>query len=334
MSAIGKVSALLQLCASLHITKIERSAMTKLQSDAAHCSRVLCILFMSYVHLHFFKLPGAQFPITEIIIVDTFGRSSVPLLSVLSGYFMVGFFAKRGYVTAALSRGRSLIVPMVIWNLIACLLLGFTYPLWDALFAATDQSKLIYLTFLRDLFVMSLMVPLLTVFARKAPWIFATAAFAYYVSGWSNVVILRPQIAFFFSLGVLFAIYPQPMPKGSRAIAAVGVAVAIGWQIMQPASFYFDNLFLRPVVAFSFWVLALEIAARRPSFGRFDKTAFAFFLMHGIIFFVVGSVYSKISGLHTVPIYYVIWLLTPLISYATVYILWPMTGRIGKEITA
>jgi hypothetical protein len=289
---------------------------------------------MSYVHLHFFEMDGSQFPITEVIVVDTFGRSSVPLLSVLSGYFMVGFFAKRGYVTAALSRGRSLMVPMVIWNLIACVLLGFAYPIWDALFAATDQSKLGYLTFLRDLFIMSLMVPVLAAFARKAPWIFAIVICTYYASGWSNFFILRPQIAFFFSLGILFAIYPQPMPKGSRIIAVVGIVAAIFWQVFQPPNFYFDNLYLRPITAFAFWVLALEIASHRPKFGRFDKTAFAFFLMHGIIFLVVGSIYAKLPALHTVSIYYTIWLLTPLVSYAAVYLLWPITGAAGRAITA
>jgi len=290
---------------------------------------------MSYVHLRFFELQGATFPITQVIIVDTFGRSSVPLLSVLSGYFMVGFFVKRPYIKAALSRGRSLVVPMVVWNFLACILLGFTYPLWDAFFAATGHSRLIYLTFLRDLFMMSLLTPVLVVCARKMPWIFAAIILAYYVSGWSNLIILRPQIAFFYSLGILFALYPLPIPKGSHIIALIGVVVAISWQILYPnlSGFYFDNLYLRPITAFSFWALALWIAAKRPTFGRFDKTAFAFFLMHGITFHIIGSVYSKLPALHTVPIYYTIWILTPPITYITVYVLWPLTGKYGRIIT-
>lgn len=311
--------------------------MNQVHSDAAHCARVLCILFMSYVHLHFFNLPGADFPLTEIIIVDTFGRSSVPLLSVLSGYFMVNFFSKRPYTTAALSRGRSLIVPMLIWNLIACLLLGFTYPIWNALFAITDSSKLIYLTFLRDLFIMSLLTPVLVVCAKKAPPIFIAAVLAYYVLGWSNIVILRPQIAFFFSLGIFFAIYPQPLPRWSGIIAIVGVAAAIAFQIVRPdylSKFYFDNLYLRPVTAFGFWVVSLWIAQTWPRFGRFDQTAFAFFVMHGIAFHIVGSIYSKIASMHTVPVYYVVWLLTPPLVYAAVYAIWPLTGKAGRTITA
>ena len=292
---------------------------------------------MSYVHLHFFNLPGADFPLTEIIIVDTFGRSSVPLLSVLSGYFMVRFFAKRSYTTAALWRGRSLIVPMLIWNLIACLLLGFTAPIWDALLAVTDASRLIYLTFLRDLFIMSLLTPALVVCAKKAPPVFIAAILAYYVLGWSNIVILRPQIAFFFSLGIFFAIYPQPMPKWSGVIAIVGVSAAITFQIVLPdhlSGFYFDNLYLRPVTAFSFWVVSLWIAQTWPRFGRFDKTAFAFFVMHGIAFYVVGSVYSKVTSVHAVPVYYAVWLLTPPVVYAGVYAIWPLTGKAGRTITA
>ncbi|RBO54693.1 hypothetical protein DSD19_04770 [Rhodovulum sp. BSW8] len=60
---------------------------------------------------------------------------------------------------------------MAIWNLVACVLPGVTYPPRDALLAATDQSKLVYPSFLRDLFVMSLLTPLLVLGLRKAPWI-------------------------------------------------------------------------------------------------------------------------------------------------------------------
>ncbi len=292
---------------------------------------------MSYVHLHFFDLPGANFPLTDIIIVDTFGRSSVPLLSVLSGYFMVSFFAKRPYTTAALSRGRSLIVPMLIWNLIACLLFGVTDPIWDALLAVTDASKLIYLTFLRDLFIMSLLTPALAVCAKKAPPAFIAAILIYYGLGWSSIVILRPQIAFFYSLGIFFAIHPQPMPKWSRVIAIVSISAAIIFQIVRPdhlSNFYFDNLYLRPVTAFSFWVMSLWIAQRWPRFGRFDKTAFAFFVMHGIVFHVVGAAYFQAASLHVVPVYYAMWLLTPPVVYAGIYAIWPLTGKTGRIITA
>ncbi|MDP5361942.1 MAG: hypothetical protein NWP79_07350 [Paracoccaceae bacterium] len=310
--------------------------MTSLQSDAARAARVVCIFFMSYVHLHFFVLAGATFPITDIIVVNTFSRSSVPLLSVLSGYLMVGFFARRPYTQAVMSRGRSLIVPMAIWNLIACILFGFTYPIWDALIAATDESKLVYLSFLRDLFILSLFVPVLIVWARNAPKSFALCIFVYYVSGWSNFVIFRPQRVFFFNLGILFALYPQPMPRNSRVIALIGIIGAIVWQLFFPelSGFYFDNLYLRPVTAFGFWVLALWIAAKHPDFGRFDKTAFAFFLTHGVIFTLVGSIYSRLPALHTIPIYYTVWILTPLISYAAIYLLWPLSGRLGRAITA
>lgn len=291
---------------------------------------------MSYVHLHFFVLQGADFPITDIILVDTLGRSSVPLLSVLSGYFMVGFFSKRPYGVALLARGRSLIVPMVIWNLVACVLFGFTYPLWDALLAATDQSRMVHLTFLRDVFVLSLLMPIFLVSAQKVPVIFICAIFVYYLLGWSNVVILRPQIAFFFGLGILFALYPQPMPKFSKIIALVGVFIAIYSQVFHRDALgpYFDNLYLRPVMAGSFWVLSLWIAASYPNFGRFEKTAFAFFLMHVIIFNVVGTIYANLPALHSIPVYYALWILTPLLSYAAVYLLWPLTGKFGRMATA
>ncbi|TDX32631.1 hypothetical protein [Rhodovulum visakhapatnamense] len=125
---------------------------------------------MSYVHLHVFTRPGAGFRVVDIILVDTFGRSSVPLLSTLSGYFMVSFFAKRSYVAAALVRARA---ASADGDLEPCRLCPARLHLSprDALLAATDQSKLVYPSFLRDLFVMSPLTPLLVLGFRKAPWI-------------------------------------------------------------------------------------------------------------------------------------------------------------------
>lgn len=102
---------------------------------------------MSYVHLHFASDLGDIFPAVDAIVVETLGRSSVPLLSVISGFLMVGFFRKRGYFEAVLQRGRSLLLPMIIWNAIAVLLLGQNGALWNDIFALSHTSRLIYLTF-------------------------------------------------------------------------------------------------------------------------------------------------------------------------------------------
>lgn len=50
---------------------------------------------MIYVHLHFANNPDNYAAyLADSVIVDVLGRSSVPLLSVISGFLMISFFAK------------------------------------------------------------------------------------------------------------------------------------------------------------------------------------------------------------------------------------------------
>lgn len=115
--------------------------MRDLNSDAVRCARVLCIVFMSYVHLHFDIDPNAEFPLVDALFVETLGRSSVPLLSVISGYFMVGFFQRRQYFEAIIQRAKTLILPMVIWNTIAVLLLGQKKGRFGTTFSPSPSAR-------------------------------------------------------------------------------------------------------------------------------------------------------------------------------------------------
>jgi len=310
------------------------SSIASTTSDGIRVARVLCIVFMSYAHLHFFKLPGAEFPVIESVVVDTLGRSSIPLLSILSGLLMVGFFSRRGWLAASASRFRSLIVPMMLWNFIAVAIWGYDSLPNDVL-ALTSPSKLIYLAFLRDLFVLSLLTPGLIYLARKMPIGLFAAVSILNLGDVTSPLVLRPQIAFFYCLGVLIATNPIRVPKAlavSLAFAFVGLVMAEIW-IPEINSRLFDNLVRRPITAGTFWIASLWLAERSRRIVQLDNAAFPFFLMHGIIFHAVGALYYRMPELHTVPIYLTVWLITPPICFAIVYVMWPKTGRVGKLLT-
>ena len=309
--------------------------MSRKYSDAIRISRFLCILFMSYVHLHFFDLPGADFPIVEEVLVDTLGRSSVPLLSVISGYLMVSYFTKRPYLTAIRHRARSIIVPMIIWNGIAILIWGWTDI--NDLIALTGNSKLIYLTFLRDIFVMSIMTPLLLLLARRAPALLLGGASLIYVFDVNTIIILRPQILFFYVVGVLISLYPVTL-RTEHSLAAVIILVLIStasalWPEFND-SHLFDAIVKRPVTALAFWSIALAVADRLPSLAALDRYVFPFFLAHGLIFWIAGAAYYRLSFLHSPTLYLFIWLMTPLLSFAGVAVLLIGWTRVRRVLLA
>lgn len=309
--------------------------MDRQTSDAIRISRVLCIVFMSYVHLHFFKLEGAEFPLVETVLVDTLGRSSVPLLSAISGFLMVHFFGRRNYVAAAVHRARALVVPMIVWNSIAVALWGWSGP--NDILALTSTSKLIYLAFLRDLFVMSLLTPLLLFLARKSSLLFLVGAFAFYIADTSTIVILRPQIAFFYCIGIWLSVRPLNMPSWWKP-AAIGALVALCvlsalWPEAVNNS-YGDNLVRRPVASLGFWAAALLLADRYQTISRLDVNAFPFFLAHGIMFHYVGAAYSRMEFLHFPAAYLAIWLVTPIVCFSVISLAWGKTGRLGRMVAA
>ena len=298
-------------------------------SDAISVARVICIIFMSYVHLHFAEIPDNNLRFFREVIADTLGRSSVPLLSIISGYLMVGFFAKRTFANAVGQRARTLIVPMLIWNSAAILLWG-----WDGindLIPITENSKLIYLTFLRDIFVMSAITPVLAWLARNNLSVLISSALLIYLIDFSTVFILRPQILFFYSIGVIIAIYPIKLADSWKvfsicALIAMSVSSVI-WPSMND-SHLFDAILKRPIASLGFWAISITLAKNLPSLARLDIYAFPFFLCHGIIFNVFGSQYYHSGILQYPSIYLWLWLITPPLCFLIVSLTWPSARRV------
>lgn len=96
-------------------------------TQAIEAARIACILSMSYVHLHFFPLEGTDslaFRVRDALLVDLLGRSSVPLLSAISGFLIVSSLARKPYMAFVRGKAASLLLPMVLWNGIALALFG------------------------------------------------------------------------------------------------------------------------------------------------------------------------------------------------------------------
>lgn len=143
-------------------------------SQRIRICRVICISLMVTVHFRprDTTILAADAPQLlhgfHVILPDYLGRSSVPLLSVISGVLLVVGMSRAGS-PADLLRGkfRSLIVPMVLWSipiLPLMLLRGksgalFLTPMgWaNALFALTDEPANFPLAFLRDIFLASVL---------------------------------------------------------------------------------------------------------------------------------------------------------------------------------
>lgn len=220
-------------------------------SERIACVRVLCIIGMIYVHV-----PGvadnavdrvfdasAPFASIQAFIVESFGRASAALLSVLSGWLcartLLGGVSEPSVSRPSLSdvsgaarrlvrsRFHSTLVPMIFWASLTMVVFAavslvrptFLAPdgaplgatLWryvNHVFFLTDApaGATLHLSFLRDLFVCVLVAPLLLVGLTRHAIPIVLALGVLYLADLSSVIILRPLILFAFALGMWAAV--------------------------------------------------------------------------------------------------------------------------------
>lgn len=171
----------------------------------------------------------------QFFISQGIARSAVPLFFMFAAYLQ--FKKKDSYKTLVKKRTQSLVVPLFLWisiNIIAVIALKlFAQTFFPSSFNNTDSvlffskyslldwakaflgdySDLLHgywfpyvmqFWFVRDLFIMMLISPVLTVAARKFPWETLVFAAFFAISG-LRPVIVEPQAFLFYILGFYWA---------------------------------------------------------------------------------------------------------------------------------
>jgi hypothetical protein len=269
-------------------------------SRSISVARVICIFFVMYVHVwpgtaHFDPARGIRgLDIFYHFFSDILGRSSVPLLSVVSGWLVGRSFAG-AWGKLIRSRVTSLLVPLFLWNLLLLLALWIgaragwepmkieETPLGiaNALFALTEESVNIPLAFLRDLFVCVCLSPILIFALRRGgrPALIALGVLvtAYAIFGTATPFLLRPMILTFFFAGLALAIHKvdvgEPVVKGwaiALAIVTAGTIFVFDVEraLLGGSLEWWDPrpFVLRVAVAYLFWCVAYRLA--QSAFGR------------------------------------------------------------------
>ncbi len=307
------------------LTADDRHRLIAGTSRAIDNARFLCVLLMTYVHLYNPVAPGDAVAVAiRAVMVDVLGRSSVPLLSVVSGLLIVPFFARRSWLGGIGERARKLVLPMIAVNALAVILLGRPQgSLVNAITGLAGEPVLLYMAFLRDLFVLCAVAPALIWLVRRAPVPMAMLGLAYYLANTGNLVIFRPQIAGFFLLGIFIAVW------GTIRIPAAPVMIAFALVlvlqiIVHPQSALYDLLVRRPVTAAAFWVFARN-ARHMPRFG---PAVFLFFLLHGLMFDCVAYAMSK-GAIPSDSL--MLWLVTPPACFAALVFALHLRQRMAQH---
>ncbi|WP_395543662.1 acyltransferase family protein, partial [Neotabrizicola sp. sgz301269] len=209
--------------------------MSREASDAIRVARVLCIIFMTTVHVW----PGASEvmgadvgPVLHafyLVLIDYLGRGSVPLLSVVSGFLLTRSLGRKSSQEMIRSKAWALLVPMVIWSaLVLVLVLARALILGDgadmphgvmgwinALFSVTAPPANIPVAFLRDVFVSAVIGIIVIGIYRQMPVLAGILLLILIPAevGTGGLLLLRPQILVFYTIGLVLGLQIGRMPE-------------------------------------------------------------------------------------------------------------------------
>lgn len=260
----------------------------------------------------------------------TFGvfRATVPLLTAISGYLLFAGELDRRFLTLMRKKTRSLLVPLLLWNLPMLPLLywiqknGYIahhfdvdlYPMqWkNWLDAATGlfHSPLNYPThFLRNLFALALLAPLLGLLLRRAPYVGLVIVFIVYWYDLDGDLLLRNSMLLSFYVGGLAAVRQWDLRALDRyapllLLTLIAMAMAIVLFKIQNREWF---ALASPIVV---WPCMSLIAPTRlgQMLHRYSGASFFTFLAHGPLLLVAWIAFQRYGG--SVP-YEIFWAVTP-----------------------
>ena len=331
------------------------------RSDAIAIARVICILGVVYVHawtgLNGHDLEVARGTPQESLrwlLMEIFGRSAVPLLGLISGWLVAGSSRTQNFVGHVVRKARTILLPMVVWNGIAILLvsgaawlLGLSAPvpvsvdwMFQELFIVSRNPDInVQMPFLRDLFLCMVVAPLLVRLPGWTVMAVAAGAALAQLMGWGPPVLMRPAILFFFTIGMI----ARRNGLAERMAALPWLAAVLPFALLMGAQLYFAlkatpqaglgvallDLVVRITAAAAFWRLSWGLAGS-PARGmllRIEPFAFFLFCSHLILIWLGGPVLGALFGKLGSPLYPAYLIVQPLLVLVAVLLLGTLLSR-------
>lgn len=258
-------------------------------------------------------------------------RCSVPVLTVVSGYLLFRAGLDLQYGKLVRKKVGTLLVPFLAFNLplvalavllqargglaISTQLVPFEWgTMLDATLGLTAPPLNYPLNFLRDLFVLALLAPLLGWLIRRAPWLGLVLVLAVALGNLDGLVVLRTEMLVTFYLGGLAAVYRWNLQALDRfALPCLVLFVAACAFVVEAR--VANTAWLGMVAPLLVWPATSLLVGTR--FGawlaRMSRHSFFLFLTHSVVLMLAWAVYGRLG--QSVP-YPLFWVATPILTTA------------------
>jgi hypothetical protein len=334
-------------------------------------ARVTCILGIIYVHAwtglaggDLIKLNDTPQGLLRWALIELLGRSSVPLLSVISGWLAGASLARRGWRAFLSGKARTILAPMILWNMLAIVLVsGAAWAGWirapmpttlwwtidELLCLVTPDDINVQMPFLRDLFLCMVAVPLLVRLPGRALGAVAATALIWAISPITFPLLQRPAILLFFVIGMLLRrrdlaawLASRPIVPVAAAYAAVAAlqiwleTVGIDAGIDGPVLLALIDLGMRFTTALLFWSIAWRLAGSGAAdrLLRLEPYAFLMFCAHLIMIWLAGPLIGRVTGPIGSPLYPLFLLSQPLLVLGATIVLGKLLMHVAPSATA
>ncbi len=355
----GKALAEREKRSELYTGMVEpaREADSRL-STAIAIARLIGIMGIVYVHAWTGRtaeeLAAVAFSwqaVLRTVLGEVFGRSAVPLLGMISGWLVVSTATRQGYAAFVLGKARTILLPMVLWNAIAIVLVGAAATFGDLkaptptsigwtlnelvpLVQANDVN--VQMPFLRDLFVCMMLAPVLVRASTAWLALVASIVVVWSVSGVHVPLLLRPQILLFFTAGIAarrFGVAERVAgwPVALCALPFVALIAPRLWTALLGNAFFdahphmmaaFDIVF-RLASAVLFWRLAWGLAGSNLAdrLRGIERYGFLAFCDHLVLLWLFGPVIGLATGALGAGLYPAYLLVQPLLVLGVTVVL-------------
>ena len=318
--------------------------------DAIRIARVLCILGIVYVHAwtgrtaeQLEALSDSHQGVLRWGLIELVGRCAVPLLGSISGWLSGPSAARRSYGAFVRVKARTILAPMLLWNLVALVLvsgvatvgrlkapipLGFAEAL-DWIGCITQPNPInVQISFLRDLFLCMLVAPLLARISGRMLAIVALLALIWSMTGLTGPILLRPPILLFFTIGMIarrrgwaeriagWPLWACLLPFLALLVPKIAFSTLDErYALAHPAIAAMADLPIRFAAALAIWRIAcgLARAAAGARIVRLERYAFLLFCAHLILIWLGGPLIGALTGPLGAPAYPPYLLLQPML---------------------
>ncbi len=258
-------------------------------------------------------------------------RTSVPVLTFISGYLLFNSRLDINLPLLAKKKIKTLLVPLILFNLplVICIyiiqlkgvnihdfseqLVPFDLFTWVNATIGISSDPVNYpLSFLRDLFLISLLSPIFGWAIRHMPYVGFIAVFAIFWFDLDGPLVIRNTMPILFYAGGLASTLRWDMRKLDQ-YGIVLLSIFIGF-CLGIILFEVENRnYLRIISPLLIWPAISLIADTKFGYwiASISKRSFFLFLVHGPIVFAFWLLYKLY--LAAVP-YWLFWIVTPVIT--------------------